>query len=99
MTAELKFNIIGYIKKLRNAGVSQEIAEIQAEELENVLKIAINTSKEEFKSKELATKGDIRESELKLQKEIANFKTQTLVWIGLNSAFLLGVMAKGFNLW
>jgi hypothetical protein len=32
-----KFDVVEYIKKLRNAGVSQEIAEVQAQELEHAI--------------------------------------------------------------
>jgi hypothetical protein len=105
------------LKKLRNLGVSQEVAEVQAQELEHVIDIAVNTSKEEFQAKELANKGDIREvkseireTELRLQKEIeivrkeiVQAKNQTLIWtFGMFAgfaAFLLGAMAKGFHWW
>lgn len=107
------FDVVEYIKKLRNAGVSQEVAEIQGQELEhamsNILQQAKQESKELFDSKEIATKGDIslvsseiRESELRLEKEIetvrkeieivrkevAQSTTKTIVWTtGLLGAF------------
>ncbi len=32
-----------------------------------------------------------------VRKEIMNTKIQTLLWIGVNTAFMLGIMAKGFH--
>jgi len=76
-----RFNIVEYIKKLRNAGVSQEVAEIQGQEIELILEVAINNSKEELQaaqrsikanieSKDLVTKNDLEITKLELQKEI-----------------------------
>ncbi len=77
----IKFDAIEYTKKLRNAGVSQEVAEVQAQELEhaidNVLEQSKHESKELFNNKDLATKGDValiksdlEKVKLELQKEI-----------------------------
>jgi hypothetical protein len=76
-----RFDVVEYIKKLRNAGASQQLAEVQAQELEHVLEEAINTSKVDVQSKELATRVDIKELELKLQKEIAQASNRTIVWV------------------
>ena len=76
-----KFDVVEYIKKLRNAGVSQEIAEVQAQELEHAIDNVLEQSRYELqgqkleienslKSKELATKGDVERVKLELQKEI-----------------------------
>lgn len=68
------FDTVEYIKKLRHAGASQEVAETQAQELEHVvhgvLKQAKAESKELFNSKELATKGDVAllKSDIKVVK-------------------------------
>ena len=73
-TFTARFEPIEYAKQLRNAGVSQEQADIQAQTIEyaisDVLKQTKQESKEYFNSKELATSGNVRESELRLQKEI-----------------------------
>ena len=34
--SNFKFDVVEYIKKLRNVGVTQEIAEVQAQELEQL---------------------------------------------------------------
>jgi hypothetical protein len=93
------FDVVEYIKKLRNVGVSQQIAEVQGQELSHAIKTMGNEMKAEIKqelhSDELATKGDVRESELRLQKEIeivrkeikelevkiANIKNELIKWI------------------
>lgn len=49
---------------------------------------------------------EIKEIELNLRKEIkdvalsvASTKIQTLIWIGINTAFMLGILAKVFHWW
>ncbi|HLX53406.1 MAG TPA: hypothetical protein VKR58_05680 [Aquella sp.] len=68
------FDVIEYVRKLRNVGVSQEIAEVQGQELSHMIKIVANEVKTEIKqelhSDNLATKNDIQEvkSEIQLVK-------------------------------
>ena len=88
----MKFDIIDYIKKLRNAGVKQEVAEIQAQGLERVLEAAVSVSRDDMHSKELATRKDLEiakkdlEKEMEIiRKEIAELRYATLkfiVWTG-----------------
>ena len=103
-----RFEVVEYIKKLRNAGASQELAEVQAQEMEHALANIVKQAKQEFRdaldSKELANKGDIslvrseiRESELRLQKEIKNLEIKLLTLYGGGFFVLLGVLAKGFH--
>ena len=65
-----RFDVVEYIKRLRQAGASQEIAEIQAQELEHVLGVAVTLAKEDLKSKELVTKQDLFVTKLELQTEM-----------------------------
>ena len=111
-----RFDVVEYIKKLRNAGASQELAEVQAQEIEHIISDVLTQSKQEImaviNSKELATKGDLREIELRLQKaiaegdlslrtDIAKTSNKTILWIiGILSGygvFFLGILAKGFH--
>ena len=103
-----RFDVVEYIKKLRNAGASQELAEVQAQEMEYVIEQTRQEAKQNFENKELATKGDIRESELRLQKEIeiirkevAQASTKLIIWmtstLGGFGIFFFGVLAKGFH--
>lgn len=86
---DTKFDIVDYIRKLRSVGVSQEIAEVQAQELEHVLEVAIHTSKEEMKVKDLVTKQDLENTKLELEKKMVQVKAEihkakydVIVWIG-----------------
>lgn len=103
-----RFDAIEYVKKLRNAGMSQEIAEIQGQELEHIIDALIEQTKQAIDNKELATKGDIRESELRLQKEIEILRSELktdiksleikiLALYGAGFLVLLGILAKGFH--
>ena len=87
-----KFDVVEYIKKLRNAGVKQEVAEIQGQELEHAIESVLAQTKQNIT--ELATKGDVRESELRLQKEIKELelkindntskaKLTIIIWMGI----------------
>jgi|SRR6185437_3439633 len=92
------FDVVDYIKKLRNVGVSQEIAEVQGQELSHAIKTMANEVKIEIKqelhSDNLATKGDVRESELRLQKEIAVIKSELIKWI-LGAAITASIVVCG----
>jgi len=101
-----RFDVVEFIQKLRKANFSQEQSEVLAQETERLLEATISAAKDEVRSKDAATKGDVRESELRLQKEIevvrrdikaAEIKLMTLYGIGFLS--LLGIIAKGFHWW
>lgn len=103
-----RFDVVEYIKKLRNAGVTQEVAEIQAQEIEHVIDSVLEQTQTMINSKDLATKGDVRESELRLQKEIKSLEInlqkeiksleiKMMTLYGGGFLILLGVLAKGFH--
>ena len=54
-----KFDIVEYIKKLRSVGMSQEFAEMQAQEMEHALESVLEQAKEASNHKDLATKGNL----------------------------------------
>ena len=54
-------------------------------------------SYDEARRKELATKGDLRETELRLQKEIEKVRYDLLKWYIGGWVALAAIMAKGFN--
>ncbi|MBP9742008.1 MAG: hypothetical protein KBD37_01475 [Burkholderiales bacterium] len=87
-----RFEIVEYIKKLRSAGATQELAEVQAQELEHalngILKYAEQKNKELFNNKELATKLDIKELEVK----IAWIESRLINWVlgvGISATVIL----------
>ena len=69
-----RFNVLEYVKKLRSVNFTQEQAEMQALEMEQVVsRIFIDLKaciKQELHTDELATKKDIEIVKLELQKEI-----------------------------
>ncbi|MBY0379886.1 MAG: hypothetical protein K2P99_05740 [Burkholderiales bacterium] len=66
------FDVFEYVKRSKELGVPEDVAEYQARQIEHVIEIAIDKVKNEVEHKNvnLVTKGDIKEVELKLQKEI-----------------------------
>lgn len=65
------FDALGYFEKLKAAGVPEAQARVQADAFR-----AYSTMQDEKSKQELATKGDIREMELKLQKEIEKVRAE-----------------------
>lgn len=86
------FDALRYYEALKAAGVPEEQAKVQANAFRDFSAI-----QEEKARNELATKGDLRETELRLQKEIEQAKTSLLKWqIGI-AIVILTIMAKGFH--
>ena len=66
------FNTIEFVNVAKKNGITEEFAEYTARQIEH-LSDTIQEQKLELSAltfKEIATKGDVRESELRLQKEI-----------------------------
>ncbi|MBF0162619.1 MAG: DUF1640 domain-containing protein [Magnetococcales bacterium] len=93
------FDTLAFVKKLESAGVPAAQAEAQAEALSGVLQKV-----EEYRLQELATKGDLREVELKLEgkiettkaelrKDIETAKVETIQWVVLTGIAILGGVA------
>ena len=86
------FDSLGYFEKLKDAGFTEEQARVQAEAFR-----AFSELQEEKAGRELATKGDVREAELRLQKEIQQTRYDLLKWqFGIGLA-LAAIMARGFG--
>jgi len=75
------FDTHEFVKKLKEAGFS----EIQAETLTDLQKITVSNTLEQAKHDyhldDLATKRDLNEGQLKLQKEIAETKADLVKWV------------------
>ena len=82
---DTRFDVVEYIRKLRNVGVAQEVAEVQAQELEHVVNGVLQQSKQHtheiFENKELSTKGDLAKTKLELQKEMQQIKVEVIMWV------------------
>lgn len=89
----MRFDIVEYIRKLRNAGASQALAEVQAQELEHamsgVLEQARLETKQAFDNKELVTKGDLELTKLALQKDIEILRKELEVKIAENTTKII----------
>lgn len=77
----LTFDTHEFVKKLKEAGFS----EVQAETLTDLQKITVSNTLEQAKHDyhldDLATKRDLNEGQLKLQKEIAETKAELVKWV------------------
>jgi hypothetical protein len=77
----LTFDTHEFVKKLKEAGFS----EAQAETLTDLQKITVSNTLEQAKHDyhldDLATKRDLNEGQLKLQKEIAETKANLVKWL------------------
>lgn len=98
MAAMRHFDILEFVNKAKANGITQEFAEYTARQIEQLAenieeqRIEIDT----LKANEPATRGDVRESELRLQKEIAILKNDTfrfMVYTGIGvSVYLTGAV-------
>ena len=84
------FDTLAYSKTLQDAGMPRE----QADALAHAQKRAVD---EMVNTKELATKGDLRETELSLKKEIREVELRLLKWQFGMALALAAIMAKGFG--
>lgn len=104
------FDTLAYVKKSRELGVPEPVAEYQAKQIEKVLDMAVNNMREEIHAKELATKRDLNDVKVELKSDIRDvelkleqMKNQMILWMisimSAYAAFFLGIIAKGFHWW
>lgn len=93
------FDSLAYARRLESAGFTRAQAEIQAEEFRTFAE-----SQEARFRQELATRGDLRETELRLQAEIEKVRGEIkaaemrlLKWQWGIALALAAIMAKGFG--
>ncbi len=86
------FDSLGYFEKLKNAGVPEEQARVQAAAFREFSAI-----QEENARTELATKMDVMQAEMRLTEKIENSKHEILKWMmGMmvaQSALIVAVLA------
>ncbi len=110
----IMFDILEFVNKSKELGVDEKVAELNARHIEQLAEAMEQRMQDQrhqieaLKLQELCSKGDLRESELRLQKEIeivrkevAQTGVNTIIWVsgimGTISVFFLGVLAKGFH--
>ena len=101
MAAALTFDAFAYAHQLREEGFTERQAEVLAKKTGEIIRIAIDSAKEEVQAGELATKRDLKEIELKLELLIEKSKNATLLWMfamltGFAGA-IFAMLAKGFQ--
>lgn len=106
----LTFDTLACARKLEEAGFTRQQAEAQADAMRQQAEVQASALREAIEKydeagrRELATKADVRESELRLQKEIEKIRAETekvkydlLKWQIGGWVALAAIMAKGFN--
>jgi hypothetical protein len=108
------FDTLEFVEKSKKLGIPEEAAKFQVNQIEQAIEAAVtNVEKEMSKVKDkmgaldLATKGDVRESELRLLREIEVVRYATLKFVistGVGVVVTLGgtlggMIAKGFHWW
>ena len=111
------FDTLEFVKKSKEFGANEQLAEYTARQIERVVAVVEQQSQNihqqqielnGLKSKEYSTQGDVREAELRLQKEIeiirkeiALLRYDTLkftISTGIGVVIALGgMLAKGFH--
>ena len=93
------FDALAYFEKLKAAGVPEEQAKVQANAFRD-----FSANQDENIRKELSTKGDLREAEIRLQMEIEKVHAEIkaaeirlLKWQRGGWLALAAIMAKGFG--
>ncbi|TAK63135.1 DUF1640 domain-containing protein [Methylobacter sp.] len=90
----LAFDTYAFIRKLKDSGITEEQARAQVEALSQ----ALEQFQSELHLSESATKQDIRESELKLELNIAETKAELVRWtvgVGfLQTALIAALLIK-----
>lgn len=95
----IPFDSLGYFEKLKAAGVPPEQARVQTEAMRACVDAQQAAIREydESSRRELATKSDVREAELRLQANIEKVKYDLLKWQIGGWLALAAIMAKGFG--
>ncbi len=68
------FDMLAFVKRSKELGVKEDLAEYQARQLEQVIDIASAASKEEFNAHEFSTKTDLKQVEVNLKQVEVNLK-------------------------
>jgi len=81
MMSAITFDTLAYAKKLKNAGVSEAQAEVQAESLAEIIE------------DNLATKRDIKELEINLQRDLKEMELRLThaLTLRLGSMLIVGI--------
>lgn len=109
----IPFDALDYFEKLKAAGMSEQLARVQADAFRAFTERYEPKHPEDLATKDdiaavkddigavkgdiAAVKADLRETELQLQKEMQQMKYDLLKWQTGGFITLAAIMAKGFN--
>ena len=88
------FSAVDFMQRLKKANFTDEQAEILAKETEDLFSNVIEHAKAEFDNKDLATKGDLREVELRLQREIETVRKEIVL---IESKLIKWILGTGIG--
>ena len=100
------FDVLDFVNKSKELGVDEKVATFQARQIEQIVEIVEQQAQlinqqivklTALKSKEPATKGDVRESELRLKADLKKLEIKILTLYGCGFLVLLSILAKGFH--
>jgi uncharacterized protein YgbK (DUF1537 family) len=91
------FDTLEFVKKSKEYGINEQFAEYTARQIEQAIDIAVVTAREEMQTRELATKTDIKQLEVKIEQYRYD-SLKFIIWTGIGVVITLGGMiAKGFH--
>lgn len=71
MAANIRYlDTLEYVKQSKRLGASEELSEYQVKQIEEAIENAVIEVRNEVKTRNIASKSDVKETELRLQKEI-----------------------------
>lgn len=75
------FDALAFVKRSKELGVKEELAEYQARQLDQLIDLAVAINKEDFNAHELATKVDLNQQQVVLTTEIKQLEVDLKVEI------------------
>lgn len=97
MTA-ITFDTHEFFKELKGVGFSEQQAEVITRLQKSAIKETLEQAKNDYHLDEIATKRDLRESEMKLELKMAETKAELIRWVVgvglLQTTLIVGLMLK-----
>ena len=97
------FDALEFVKKSKELGVSEPVAEYQARQFEQVIEIAVNAAKTTINDKELATKQNLelalKQLELNLTIALKEQELRLVKWvIGMGGSAIIIISGMMFTM-
>ncbi|PPD41088.1 MAG: DUF1640 domain-containing protein [Methylobacter sp.] len=79
--ATLSFDTHEFVKKLKDVGFSEEQAEVITDLQKTTVSNTLEQARHDYELDNIATKRDLRETELRLELKIAETKADLIRWV------------------